>query len=302
MKQLAIFSAPKPFTDAHITTIQRNAINSWRQMGDQVEIMLIGEEQGMTEAAAELGVQVLTGVKRNEHGTPLVSSIFDLARSASTAELMMFTNTDMMYLPKTPDLALQVREQSRDFVLVGQRYDLDIRQSFDFSPGWEQRLRADVGTRGNLHPQGGSDYFIFPRHIFAEIPDFAIGRAGWDNWMLYHASTQPWPAIDATKSLLAVHQIHDYAHLNTERGHQRHPETTKNTELAGGMRRMYTLLDLDHELVAGRITAARPSLPRWLRGIERNLQPDEPVARGWRRPLLRAVRRLRRSLTRSEAN
>ena len=49
------------------------------------------------------------------------------------------------------------------------------------------RLLYEVKTRGRLHPPGGSDYFIFPRNCFTKIPNFAIGRAGWDNWMFYHA-------------------------------------------------------------------------------------------------------------------
>jgi hypothetical protein len=302
MKRLTVFSAPKPFTDAHIDVIQRNAIRSWQQMGEEIEILLIGDEPGLADAAAELEVKHLPGVKRNEHGTPLVSSIFEMAREASTAELLMFTNTDMMYLPQTLSTSLKVKGQAPEFVLLGQRYDLDLREPYDFSAGWQDRLQQEAHARGSLHPHGGSDYFIFPRGLFADIPDFAIGRAGWDNWMIHYAVSQPWPAVDATQSLLAVHQTHDYGHLDSERGHQRHPETTANTELAGGMRKMYMLLDVEHELIGGCIKPAKPSLLRWLRGIERRLQPDEPVARGWRRPALRAVRKLRRALARAEAN
>ena len=33
MTELTIFSAPKAFRDAHIATIQRNAIRSWQALG-----------------------------------------------------------------------------------------------------------------------------------------------------------------------------------------------------------------------------------------------------------------------------
>ncbi len=298
MKKLAIFSAPKPFTDPHVAVIQRNAISSWKHMGDEVEVLLVGEEAGLAEVATELGVRHLTGVERNDKGTPLVSSIFELARNASSAEIMMFTNADMLYLPDTLETVAQVKGQFSEFVLLGQRHDLDVREQVAFSAGWSEKLRADVNSRGRLHPQGGSDYFVFPRHLFAEIPAFAIGRAGWDNWMIHHATTQPWPAIDATHDLLAIHQNHDYSHLPGERGHQRNMESTENTEIAGGMRRMFTLLDVEHKLVNGRIERVGASPARWLRKIERSLQPDEAVARGVRRPLLRVVRKLRRALIR----
>ncbi|MFN2215709.1 MAG: glycosyl transferase family 2, partial [Anaerolineales bacterium] len=68
MKSLTIFSAPKPFTDPHIATIQRNAIHSWCMLGDQVEVILVGDEEGMAETARELGVKHLSGVACNDQG------------------------------------------------------------------------------------------------------------------------------------------------------------------------------------------------------------------------------------------
>ena len=87
MADLTIFTAPKPFTNPHIALIQRNAIRSWLSLGPQVEVILLGEEDGLAEAAAELGVKHLPEVARNASGTPLVSSMFDLARQHSTSPL-----------------------------------------------------------------------------------------------------------------------------------------------------------------------------------------------------------------------
>src|SRR5690606_36066829 len=123
---------------------------------------------------------------------------------------------------------LRVQRQHRDFVLMGQRYDLDLRHALDFAAGWDLRLRGEMRARGSLHPLGGSDYFLFPRHLYPQIPDFAIGRAGWDNWMIYQAVRQPWLDIDATRDVDVVHQKYDYAHLADGKDHQRHPETYEN--------------------------------------------------------------------------
>jgi hypothetical protein len=302
MKKLTVFTAPKPFVDAHITTIQRNAIQSWLQMGRDVEVLLIGDEAGIVEQAEQLSVTHIRGVKINKQGTPLVSSIFQLARQHAQAGLLLFANADMIFFPETLELTLSVARQEKEFVLLGQRYDLDLAQPLSFSAGWAERLRAEVDARGRLHPLGGSDYFLFPRHLFDQIPDFAIGRAGWDNWMIYHAVTQPWPAIDATPDLRVVHQNHGYAHLPEDKDHQRHPETFANAELAGGMRNMYMLLDVSHKLINGRVRRAPWDLARFLRSLERRLQQHELVGRGPRWHLLRQVRRLRRALVRSEVN
>ena len=90
MTYLTIFSAPKPFTDPHINIIQRNAIQSWVRLGPQVDVLLIGQEPGLAEAAADYGVTLLPDVRRNDSGTPLISSIFELARQAGDEEAMYY--------------------------------------------------------------------------------------------------------------------------------------------------------------------------------------------------------------------
>jgi hypothetical protein len=250
---ITIFTAPKPFTNPHIAVIQRNAIRSWQHLGDQAQVFLLGQEEGLAETAVELGVRHLPEVKRNSQGTPLVSSMFELARSCSESPFLACVNADVMLMSDFISVIEQVAEQVREFLVVGQRWDLDVREELDFSAGWEGRLRQDLRQRGRLHPPAGSDYFIFPRLCFQNMPRFAIGRAGWDNWMFFHARQAGWSVIDATGSLTVIHQDHDYSHLPNGQPHYRHPETTENIRLAGGRRSIFTLQDADYTLTEGRL-------------------------------------------------
>src|SRR6185295_11951956 len=97
MSLLTLFSAPKPFTDPHIAMIQRNAIKSWTLLAD-VEIILLGEEEGLAEATQDLGVKHIPNVSYNESGTPLISSMFQLARENSNSDLLCIINTDMILM------------------------------------------------------------------------------------------------------------------------------------------------------------------------------------------------------------
>ncbi len=108
MAFLTVFSAPKPFTNPHIDIIQRNAIQSWRHLGPEVEVFLVGQEDGMAEVAAEYGVPLLADVKRNDAGTPLVSSIFDLARQASSSPYLAYVNGDILLLPDIVQATRQI--------------------------------------------------------------------------------------------------------------------------------------------------------------------------------------------------
>lgn len=265
---LTIFTAPKPFTNPHINLIQRNAIHSWQHLGENVQVLLVGDEAGMAEFADEAGLKQLASVARNEQNTPLVSSIFELARENSTSPLLAYVNADILLLPEFVSLASEIYAQAKEFLVVGQRWDLDIHQVLDFTPDWHNRLLYEAKTCGRLHPPGGSDYFIFPRNCFTEVPNFVIGRAGWDNWMFYHARRKHWPVIDASQALTVIHQDHDYSHLPGGQPHYRMPESYQNIRLAGGRRTIFSLLDADYTIISGKVRPLPKSGKRLWRNFE----------------------------------
>jgi len=269
MPLITLFSAPKPFTDPHIAMIQRNALKSWTLLPD-VEIILLGEETGLAEAARELGVKHIPHVKCNDNGTPLISSMFQLARESSNSDLLCIINADMLLMPDFIEAARRSRlQRDKCFVLLSQRWDLDVTQPIEFTDGWVDRLLSIVHRQGALHRPAGSDYFLFPKSCYTDIPDFTIGRAGWDNWMIYKARKERWPVIDCTSSVMIVHQNHDYSHLPGGKPHYEHPDTNENIRLAGGQANIrYTVLDATHQLVDGKLVRPKMSSLRFLRGVE----------------------------------
>src|SRR5215204_5024350 len=121
MPLITLFSAPKRFTDPHIATIQCNAIKSWTLLPD-VEVILLGEETGLAEAARELGVKSIPNVRCNDSGTPLISSMFQLARENSNTDLLCIINADMILMPDFIEAAKQVVKLKDKFVLLSQRW------------------------------------------------------------------------------------------------------------------------------------------------------------------------------------
>ena len=268
MPLITLFSAPKPFTNPHIAMIQRNAIKSWTLLPD-VEVILLGEETGLAEAAKELGVKHLPNVARNESGTPLISSMFQLARENSNSELLCIINADMILMPDFVEAAKQAVKLKDKFVLLSQRWDYDIATPLDFAEGWEAGLRESVRKQNQLHRPAGSDFFLFPKSCYQDIPDFIIGRAGWDNWMIYKARSEKWPVIDCTPSVMIVHQNHDYSHLPGGKPHYEHPDTNENIRLAGGQAAVrYTILDSTHQLADGKLVRPKMTSARFTRNFE----------------------------------
>ena len=268
MSLITLFSAPKPFTNPHIAMIQRNAIKSWTLLPD-VDVILLGEEDGLAEVAKELGVKHIPNVVRNGAGVPLISSMFQLARENSNSELLCIINADMILMPDFVEAARRSCMLRDEYVLLSQRWDYDITSPIDFAEGWQSRLREDVRKQDQLHRPAGSDFFLFPKSCYNDIPDFTIGRAGWDNWMIYKARKENWAVIDCTPSVMIVHQNHDYSHLPGGKPHYEHPETNENIRLAGGQANIrYTILDSTHQLVDGKLSRPKMTSLRFTRKLE----------------------------------
>lgn len=265
---LTLFTCPKPFTNPHIAIIQRNALQSWKNLSDEVEIVLLGEEEGLAEVSKELGLVHLPEIKRNDQNTPLVSSLFEEARKLNQSPLLAYVNADIVLFPDFVESAQKLLAQTDKFLMVGQRWDLEITQPLTFSEGWQSSLRNLAKEKGNLHKPMGSDYFVYPRQCFEKIPEFAIGRAGWDNWMIYEARQQGWATVDATADVLIVHQNHDYHHLPGGQAHYRLPESNENIRLGGGTRHIFHLRDANLQLKNGKISRKPFTWNRFWREVE----------------------------------
>ncbi len=255
---LTLFTIPKPFRGA-IADIQRNAIRSWLALAPRCDVLLLGDDEGVAEAAAELGVRHLGGIARNDRGTPLLDDAFAQADRAAREPLLCYVNADIVLLG---DFLPAVRRiPFRKFLMAGRRWDVDTPGPWDIGgPDWEERLRRDLLERGRPHPPMGSDYFVFPRDAMGTLPPFAVGRPGWDNWLLYRARALRVPLVDASAVVTAVHQDHDYAHVRDGRGTlSEGAEGDRNIEIIGGRGgwdRIYVLADATHVLTPSRLERA----------------------------------------------
>lgn len=239
---LTIFSTAKAF-HGHIETIQRNAIYSWTLLRPECEVILFGDEEGTAEIAAALDIRHILDVECNEYGTPLLSSMFGLAQDVAKHQLMCYVNADIILTSDLLKGVQQVYEQRHQFLIVGQRWDFDLREPVDFSnANWEEELRSQATKYGKLHSKGGMDYFVFPRGLYSNVPPFAVARTGYDNWLVYRACSMNVPVVDATKAVTVIHQNHDSSHYpGGAAAILDGPERKRNIELMGGMDHSFTV-------------------------------------------------------------
>ncbi len=217
---------PRSF-EAEIGVIQANAVGSWRRLKPAPEILFISDDPGVAEAAEKYGCRHIPDVRCNEHGTPLVSDVFAKAQKAAGYDVMSYINTDIV-LPQSFVGAIgRIREHFDRFLMIGQRRDFYYPHEIDFSDeNWSVRFVKRAQKRGTLHGPTGVDYHCFVQGMYDRVPDFALGRRTWDNWLVWYVLRRGIPVVDATKVVCAVHVGKTTTKPIT-------PEIRRNRELGG---------------------------------------------------------------------
>jgi hypothetical protein len=219
---LTLFSTPKAF-HGHFGIIQTNAIRSWTLLRPQPEIILLGDDPGTAGIARQLGLRHEPQIERNEFGTPLVSNIFSRARELASYDVLCYVNADIILMTDFVAAIEKVTQllAGQQFLMIGRKRNIELTELLDFErPDWETKLKNIVNEHGRF-VTSDSDYFVFPKGIYKEIPRFAIGRCYWSPWFVSEAKKREIPVIDATAVVLAVESKHDYSHAVSTGGAKR---------------------------------------------------------------------------------
>jgi hypothetical protein len=247
---ITFFTIPKAWV-GDAARVQENAVGSWLAGGARV--LLFGDDPGVADAATQLGAEHVPEIERNDRGTPLLDGAFARAHELAPTGLLCFANADIVVGPDFAAAAGLLASSLDRFLMVGESWDTAVEGSIAFDPGWESAFAV-----GRKRGAGALDWFLFTHGIFESIPPFAVGRAAFDNWLVWRARDAGATVVDATPSVHVVHQSHDYAHVNggftdTRAG----SEAAENWSLVGSKNRVFTRFDATHVLTR--------------RGLRRNL-------------------------------
>ena len=198
----SIFGTPKPFIDE--TAIhQHNAIKSWTLHSD--DVLLFDAPERIIE---EMGARRISGVRCNEAGLPYIDDMFMLAQIMAEYDLMVYANADVIFGYGIEEALERAASRFDKFLLVGQRYDVDLDEPLDFDASWQVVLERIIARRGTLHSVSGKDWFGFRRPMPIDLPPFVVGRPMWDNHVLDAHLKAGIPVIDATRVVTVAHPNH----------------------------------------------------------------------------------------------
>jgi hypothetical protein len=125
-----------------------------------------------------------------------------------------------------------------------------VTEPIAFEDGWADAMGERARRAGELYRRDAIDLFVFPREgPLLDLPQFAVGRPGWDNYFIFRARQLRIPVIDATPSITLVHQNHGYGHVPASTGDRwEGPEARQNRALMGGSERFFDIGDATHVL------------------------------------------------------
>jgi hypothetical protein len=92
---LTFFTTAKPFC-GYIKVIQHNALESWKRVASEVEIIVFGDDAGAAQTCRHVGIRHMAVVRRNSYGTKYLASMYDQARELARYDLLCHVNCDIL--------------------------------------------------------------------------------------------------------------------------------------------------------------------------------------------------------------
>jgi hypothetical protein len=242
-----VFTTARPFT-GEFAVIQWNAIASWTRLHPDIQVLVLGDEDGVAGACAELGVEHVPKVDRNEFGTPLLNSMIALAELRSRHSLLALVAADTILFSDMAVATERVAAAFTRFCVIAGRYHAAVGERLNFdASGWEAKLRS-TARPPTLAEVGAGDVFLYTRGLWGHVPPFATGRTALDNWLLYHVLKTGAALVDVTPVVTTLHQDHERPGFGSEAAVLAGPEAGRNRELAGGRDYLLTRENATHVL------------------------------------------------------
>jgi hypothetical protein len=249
---LTFFTTAKAFR-GHDGIIQRNALKSWKLLDRDVEVIVFGEDEGVAEACAELGLVHHPQVKQHASGRNRLDYMFQRASQVARHDYLCYCNCDIVLVEDFRRGFELARAWSKEFLFVARRWDVDVTEPIHFADaGWSERLRGLARTRGSRRDEFWIDLFVFKRGMYLDMPPLIVGHCYWDNWMIWKALVDSVQVLDGTSFVTLVHQNHGYSAASGRiRGKSNDALSMVNLNTIGGLGRVRDIKSSTHRLGSG---------------------------------------------------
>ena len=206
-------------------------IRNWLLFHPFVIPVLFATEAPLAEKCRRQGWDVRPVIETAADGVPVLKNMFLDAMSNYNTMFYAYSNGDILYTNSLLETLVSGLESfitlDKPAMLVGKRTNIDHVTNTEGS-SW-QNIAVTAKRRGELFSARAEDYFITtPSYPWEDIPPLVIGRLWYDNWLVYNARKQGHLVIDATITLLAVHQTTSLGNYEKHRDAKYNGKVLKN--------------------------------------------------------------------------
>ena len=193
------------------TATYRNTIRNWGLLAPYVRPVLyytVGDDC-LTEFARMHGWAVYECPRVGKSHLPILRSMFLHAQSINRiTPFYGYANSDILFdrnLVSTLEALKNSSYRFKQLLIIGRRANYQFKQNHEIHDlsSINQYVR-----NGDLFQISALDYFISTHsgYPWDSIPDFVVGRIGYDNWLVVTAVKRNISVVDATPTLSALHQ------------------------------------------------------------------------------------------------
>jgi len=208
---IIFITIPRSFNPPFLIA-QENCLNAIKKYNKNSEIILYSDDDGIDDYARKHGYITPKNVKKIGH-LPLVNQAILFAAEKFPNSKICFINSDILILNSLTDILQLIKSESfSEYLLVCRRTEVMVNSLLTYDEfNYVIKNHKIDNTRGR---NTAMDFFLFDSSFVKKInmPDFPIGRPGWDNWLAAHARILNIPLIDISDVIVIAHQDHMQVH------------------------------------------------------------------------------------------
>ncbi|KAK3600954.1 hypothetical protein CHS0354_004163 [Potamilus streckersoni] len=152
-------------------------------------------------------------------GVPVLKYMYLDAKKKFESDFYTYANSDILFTDSLLDTLIEILKYNsashnsaeenstlqHHTLIIGRRtnvYNMTMKEGSSWS-----EVTNVAREKGELFRSDAEDYFITSSsYPWNDIPEVVIGRRAYDNWLVLNARKQKHKVIDATDTILAVHQ------------------------------------------------------------------------------------------------
>jgi len=227
--------------------IQHSALYSWKVNG--IPVIAPMNEIGIKEACTGYeNITLIDGVKRGREigfstQSPIVPDLIAKALPLAKTTTVAYINSDIIITENFSERIQQmVDKYGYDIYAVGSRNEIDLKEYINTPETYKKVLEQ---KREAYDDSTSSDIFIASkftwRKVISEMPDYILGRWGWDNYLHMMAEVYKLKKHNCSDVLPILHCKHTFHHIFAqEKKHEKDaPSSQYNLALWEKTRGMY---------------------------------------------------------------